>query len=143
MQRVAVLDGSYCPHEDEPQPKDGGRCPRILEAVVDPSKEPLSLLNLLPVLYKDDVQRELAVQKGGAWSTILALAQLLTRVEDLSHCLVWQDGPPDSCFVHLVELPRLGLAFRAHTSSCQVHFTETHARIVLLVLMMRDTIRIV
>jgi hypothetical protein len=50
------------------------------------------------------------------WQSMGTLAQLLLRVEDLSHCLVWHHGAPDRddatpCSVHRVELPRLGLTF--------------------------------
>lgn len=94
----------------------------LVQAVEDPTQEPLTLLNLLLAVGDAGLSER---DEAQAWQAMAMLAELLLRVEDLSHILVWHHGvPPEAdddgvgvgstpqrCRVHLVELPRLGLTF--------------------------------
>jgi hypothetical protein len=102
-------------------PFEGGASP-LVQAVEDPTQEPLTLLNLLLAVGDAGLSER---DEAQPWQAMAVLAELLLRVEDLSHILVWHLGappeaddgiggtesPPQPCRVHLVELPRLGLTF--------------------------------
>ena len=84
-------------------------------AEVDTSRETLTLLNLL---------------HAPPGSALRQLATLLSRLEYLSHILVWTRKSDatlaDSCDIDLVELPRLRLSFTAESSAAglRLHCVE-------------------
>eukprot|EP00854_Cymbomonas_tetramitiformis_P001789 gene1789-2455_t len=122
VQRVMLLESAW--DEDEPG----------LGSEADAAQPVNTLVNLLSLPARPDTSET-------SWAAMGALATLLGRVEDLSHCLVWtsapvtppseeadeqelfasvkklccmtKEQPPECCGVDLVELPRLRLTFRA------------------------------
>ena len=95
--------------------------------MIDNSRPPMTLISLAHVS-----------QRSSDGGVLAALRMAMGRLDDLSHCLVWTDTPLDdsgesktiddlaamgaevrgrSLKIALVELPRVGLSFRADTSA--------------------------
>eukprot|EP01050_Picozoa_sp_SAG11_P001054 SAG11_NODE_43_length_20795_cov_11.860456_2_plen_638_part_00 len=82
---------------------------------LDPSKPTMYLVNLL---Y--------------ATSELASLRELMMRLENLSHCLVWSQSDLtslDSISIDLIEFPRLNLSFRTRSTEdgALLLFSEDHA----------------
>ena len=87
-----------------------------IAAVSDDLRPTLTLLNLL------------LAPKG---SLLRRLGRMLSRLDDMSHTLVWSSTPAATpsaaCAVELVELPRLHLTFRARKEAGELRlFCEQH-----------------
>jgi hypothetical protein len=71
-------------------------CGYVCVCVTDFTQEPHTLLNLLAVPAAKAATTKFSLralvggkkQSGSRWDCLSSLAELLTRVEDLSHCLV-------------------------------------------------------